>query len=114
MKNLKITNEDFFNYIQTLTKSELKGLNFKLSLDPMPLTYSINGDSYINYLHEIKRNGKTLIINSSIEGEIEDEDGFIIRENDLFTYKRNRYFLKGRNYGGLDFNELKEYRVKEY
>ena len=30
MENLKITNEDFFNYIQTLTKSELKGLNFKL------------------------------------------------------------------------------------
>ena len=53
---MKLTNLDFLNYVQELSKSELKGLNFKLELNPMPLTYSINGDSYIKYLHEIKRN----------------------------------------------------------
>jgi hypothetical protein len=111
---MKITNLDFLNYVQELTKSELKGLNFKLSLDPMPLTYSINGDCYIQYLHEIKRNGKTLIVNSSIDGEVEDEDGFIISENDVFTFKNNNYSLKGYKFGGLNFNELKENRVLEY
>ena len=111
---MEITDLEFLNYIQELTKSELKGLNYKLSLDPMPLTYSINGDCYIKYLHEIKRNGKTLIINSSIEGEVEDEDGFIISENDIFTFKNNRYSLKGRNFGGLNFNELKKHKVLEY
>lgn len=94
---MKVTDLEFLNYIQELTKSELKGLNHKLSLDPMPLTYSINGDSYIKYLHEIKRNGKTLIVN-----------------NNMFTFKNNRYSLKGRNFGILNFNELKENRVLEY
>mgnify|MGYP000901731789 CR=1 FL=1 len=111
---MKISNQDFLNYIQGLTKSELKGLNFKLELNPMPLTYSINGDCYIQYLHQIKRNGKTLIVNSSINGEVEDEDGFIISENDIFTFKNNSYSLKGYKFGGLNFNELKEHRVKEY
>ena len=111
---MKITNLDFLNYAQGLTKSELKGLNYKLSLNPMPLTYSINGDSYIQYLHEIKRNGKTLIVNKSIDGEVEDEDGFIENENKVFTFKNNRYSLKGYKFGQLNFNELKEHRVLEY
>jgi hypothetical protein len=111
---MKISNQDFLNYIQGLTKSELNGLNFKLESDPMPLTYSINGDCYIQYLHQIKRNGKTLIVNSSINGEVEDEDGFIISENDIFTFKNNSYSLKGYKFGGLNFKELKEHRVKEY
>ena len=111
---MKISNLDFLNYIEGLTKSELKGLNYKLSIDPMPLTYSINGDSYIYYLHEIKRKGKTLIVNSDINGEVEDEDGFVISENDVFTFKNNSYSLKGYKFGGLNFNELKEHRVLEY
>ena len=111
---MKLTNLDFLNYVQGLTKSELKGLNFKLELNPMPLTYSINGDCYINYLHEIKRNGKTLLVNSTIEGPYIDEDGFLENENDVFTFKNDCYTLKGRNFGGLNFNELNEHRVKEY
>lgn len=96
---MKITNQDFLNYVQELTKSELKGLNFKLQLDPMPLTYSINGDCYINYLHEIKRNGKTLLVNSTVDGPYIDEDGFLENENDVFTFKNDCYTLKGRNFG---------------
>jgi len=111
---MKLTNLDFLNYVQELSKSELKGLNFKLELNPMPLTYSINGDSYIKYLHEIKRNGKTLLINSTIEGPYIDEDGFLENENKVFTFKNDRYSLKGYNFGGLNFNELKEHRVREY
>lgn len=111
---MKISNLDFLNYIQELTKSELKGLNYKLSINPMRLTRSINGDCYIEYLHEIKRNGKTLIVNESIDGEVEDEDGFIENENEVFTFKNNRYSLKGYKFGRLNFNELKEHRVLEY
>lgn len=111
---MKISNQDFLNYIQGLTKSELNGLNFKLESDPMPLTYSINGDSYIKYLHEVKRNGKTLLINSTIEGSYIDEDGFLENENKVFTFKNDRYSLKGYNFGKLNFNELVEHRVKEY
>ena len=90
---MKLTNLDFLNYVQELSKLELKGLNFKLELNPMPLTYSINGDSYIKYLHEIKRNGKTLLINSTIEGPYIDEDGFLENENKVFTFK-NIIFIK--------------------
>ena len=43
-----------------------------------------------------------------------DEDGFLENENDVFTFKNDCYTLKGRNFGGISFNELKEHRVKEY
>ena len=47
MKNLKITNEDFYNYIQSLTPNGLKGLNFKLDcVEPMKISTRINGDRY--------------------------------------------------------------------
>ena len=108
-----ITNKDFFDYIQELTISELKGLNFRLELNPMALTYSINGDSYIKYLHQIKRIGKSLLVNMTKEGSFIDEDGYLENESDVFTFKNNRYSLKGRNYGSLDFNELIEHRVRE-
>ena len=110
---MKISNKEFLNYIESLTKSELKGLNFKLELNPMPVAYGINGDVYKHYLHKVKRLGKTLIVSSTIEGEYYCEDGFLENENEIFTFKKGRYSLKGYNFGSIGFNEIVEHRVRE-
>lgn len=113
-KQLKISNQDFFEYIDGLKVSELKGLNYRLEIEPMPLTYSINGDSYIMYLQKVERKGQTLIVNNE-KGEYYDEDGFLENENEKFTWRsdRKKYNLKGYNFGSLNFSILREYRVQE-
>tara|TARA_R100000231_G_scaffold97349_1_gene72794 strand:- start:184 stop:537 length:354 start_codon:yes stop_codon:yes gene_type:complete len=116
MENVRITDQDFFNYIQSLTPSQLKGLNFKLEIDPMPVSTGINGDSYATFITKIARKGKTIYV----------KDGDY---TEAYTYKlRMRpqsmrdgggkklvgvYRLKGRNYGYINFNTHTDYRVKE-
>jgi hypothetical protein len=104
MENLKITNEDFFNYIQGLTTSELKGLNYRLSeVEPMKVTTGIGGDKYGRLLVGVERKGKTLLIKGVGE----------YAEVEKYTFKRGRYSLKGYRFGHVNFNEFTNYRVKE-
>ncbi len=104
MNNLRITNEDFFNYIQSLTPSQLKGLNYKLeNVEPMKITTSINGDTYARFLVRIERKGKTLIVKS--KGEYAEEE--------KYTFSKEDYSLKGCNFGGINFNTHNNYRVRE-
>ena len=99
MKNLKITNEDFFNYIQSLTANQLKGLNYKLmNVEPMKISTGVNGDSYKSFLIRIEKKGRTLIIKK--EGRYAEEE--------IYTYKPKR-----ARYGGVNFNKHEDYRVRE-
>tara|TARA_R100000655_G_scaffold106962_2_gene156772 strand:- start:2102 stop:2464 length:363 start_codon:yes stop_codon:yes gene_type:complete len=119
MENLKITNEDFFNYIQGLTTSELKGLNYRLSeVEPMKVTTGVGGDKYGRLLVGVERKGKTLLIKGVGE----------FAEVEKYTYKLRKkrarrwgdedkivgvYRLKGENFGHVNFNEFTNYRVRE-
>ena len=47
MKTFRTTNADFFEYLQDLSAGELKGLNYRLELEPMALSYGIGADSYM-------------------------------------------------------------------
>lgn len=99
MKNLKITNEDFFNYIQSLTANQLKGLNYKLmNVEPMKISTRINGDRYKANLVRIERKGKTIIVEK-------------FGEEVVYTFRKDAYRLKGYNFGGVDFNKHEDYRV---
>ena len=101
MKNLKITNEDFYNYIQLLTTSQLKGLNYKLeNVEPMKISTRINGDCYKANLVRVERKGKTIILEK-------------FGEEEVYTFRKGMYRLKGYNFGGVDFNKHKNYRVSE-
>tara|TARA_R110000824_G_scaffold326783_1_gene513730 strand:- start:577 stop:903 length:327 start_codon:yes stop_codon:yes gene_type:complete len=102
--NLKITNEDFFNYIQELNATQLKGLNYKLSeVEPMLVSTGINGDSYESLLVGIERKGKTLLIKKVGEYAIVEK----------YTFKNGSYRLKGYNFGHVNFNSFTNYRVRE-
>jgi len=104
INRLKITNEDFFNYIQNLNATQLKALNFKLSeVNAMSVSTGINGDSYKSLLVGVERKGKTLLV--------EKVGGYA--EVEKYTYKNKSYTLKGYNFGHVDFNKSIDYRVRE-
>lgn len=99
MKNLRITNEDFFNYIQSLTTSQLKGLNYKLeNVKPMEISTGVNGDSYKSFLVRVEKKGRTLIVKK--EGKYAEEE--------TYTYKPKR-----ARYGGVNFNTHTDHLVRE-
>lgn len=104
LENLKITNEDFFNYVQDLSPAQLKALNFKLAeVEPMKVTTGINGDCYKSFLIGIERKGKTLLIKRPGEWA----------EVRKYTFKNKRYSLKGYRFGHVNFNSFTDHRVKE-
>jgi len=120
LNNLKITNEDFFNYIQELTPKELKGLNFKLSqVEPMKVTTGINGDTYGRLLVGIERKGKTLLIKGT--GEFAEVEKYTYKKRNKPQSMKNGggykvvgvYRIKGYNFGSVNFNEFTNYRVRE-
>ena len=101
MKNLKVTNEDFYNYIQSLSANGIKALNFKLDcVEPMKISTQINGDSYKANLVRVERKGKTIIVEK-------------FGEEEVYTYRKGAYRLRGYNFGGVNFNKHEDYRVRE-
>ena len=109
MKTFRTTNADFFEYLQDLSAGELKGLNYRLELEPMALSYGIGADSYIVYLHEVRLKGRQLAISKSVGAPYFDEDGCLYNDLKMWNYSsaKNRYKSKA---GSLDFNEAVEYR----
>ena len=116
MEKVRITDQDFFNYIQSLTPSQLKGLNFKLEIDPMPVSTCINGDSYARFINKIARKGKTIYVKN---GDYTDTYTYKLRMQSQSMKDGGGkklvgvYTLKGCNYGHINFNTHTDYRVKE-
>ena len=117
INRLKITNEDFFNYIQGLNATQLKGLNFKLSeVKGMPISTGINGDSYARFITKIARKGKTIYVK---DGDYTEAYTYKLRmRTQPMKYGGGKklvgvYKLKGRNYGHINFNTHTNYRVRE-
>lgn len=101
MKNLYITDQDFYNYYLSLNKKDRK------KLIGMKVSTGVNGDSYKAQIIDIKRNGKTIIT--------EWLDGI---KKDTYTLKKTsnnsvRYSKKGYNFGSINFNKCEYYRVRE-
>ena len=113
MNNFRTTNEDFFQYLQDLSVGELKGLNYRLELNPMALSYGIGADSYIVYLHEVNRKGNQLAISKSVDSPYFDEDGFLYNDLKMWSYSSAKKIYQSKG-GHLNFNEAKEYRDRSF
>ena len=100
MKNLYITNEDFYNYYLSLNDADRK------KLIGMKISTGINGDSYKARIVDIKRNGKT-IITDWLEG------GYTQIYTLKFYKSGPRYTKKGYHFGSINFNKCYEHRVRE-
>lgn len=101
MKNLKVTNQDFLNYVQSLSAKEVKVLNYVLAeVNPMKISTRINGDRYKANLVRVERKGKTIIVEK-------------FGKEEVYTFRKGMYILKGYNFGGVDFNKHEDYRVRE-
>ena len=101
MKNLKVTNEDFLNYVQSLSANQVKALNYALAeVKPMKISTQINGDSYKANLVRVERKGKTIIVEK-------------FGEEEVYTFRKGAYRKKGYKFGGVNFNKHEDYRVSE-
>ena len=93
-----ITNKDFYNSYISLNKKDRE------KLIGMKVSGLINGDSYKRQIVDIRRNGKTIVLNRL-------GDTSTNTRNKTYTYKNDRYSLKGCHWGGIDFNSCDDYRT---
>ena len=94
------TNKDFYNFYVSLNKKD------RQKLIGMKVSYLINGDSYKRQIVEIRRNGKTIVLNRLGNPSKNTT-------NKTYTYKNDRYSLKGCHWGGIDFNSCDDYRTND-
>lgn len=96
----KRINENLFNKLSNLSKEDQTLVRADLLINPIQLTYSINGDSYIKTIVDFKRNGKTLILDCGKELVWKQ------KANQDFA----KYQVKSNSYGYIMFSVLVEKR----
>jgi len=99
IKTPEVTNKDFKTFFCNLSKTHQK-----TAFIDTEFTYDNGCDRYAMKIISIKRNG-TIIETESLSGNIQK----------TFTWRKsiNSYFLKGNNFGWMDFNRSENYRCLE-
>lgn len=102
LKNVRITEIDFYNLFNTLTREEKK------SIIGYELTYHIGSDSYKYYIREISDNGKNIKISRDLNNvEYVDEIDEIDGEMKISRfYKWEHYSLRKRKNSRCGFKYL--------
>ena len=101
IKNITLTNEDFFNYYKSLNKKEKK------KMIGLPLTYHIGSDSYPTEIKDIQRNGRTIITKMGEVMTLRKRTNFI-RNRKTFIVEEVptlKYRIKGYTFGGITIGE---------